>query len=159
MNVHNERLYRIWQNMKSRCYNSNFHKYSIYGKRDIKVCQEWRDNYILFKKWALTHGYKENLTIDRIDVNGNYCPENCRWATAHQQCVNQRKRKDNKTGYVGVAKIGNSYVAGIRFCKKQMWLGSFRTAEEACITRDKFIIDNGLKEYKIQILKDKKCQM
>ena len=96
MNVHNERLYRIWQNMKSRCYNSNFHKYSIYGKRDIKVCQEWRDNYILFKKWALTHGYKENLTIDRIDVNGNYCPENCRWATAHQQCVNQRKRKDNK---------------------------------------------------------------
>lgn len=140
--------------MKSRCYNPNFPKYSIYGKRGVRVCQLWKDNYVIFKRWALKNGYKDSLSIDRIDNDGNYCPENCRWATAHQQCVNQNHRIDNKTGFVGVTRRKNGFASGIRINKKQIWLGfSFDTAEEACVARDRFIIDNNLCEYKTQILK------
>ena len=154
MSVHDERLYRIWCNMKSRCYNPNFHKYTIYGKRGIKICQSWKDNYILFKRWALENGYNNKLSIDRINNNGDYCPENCRWATPHQQCVNQNHRKDNKTGFVGITKNKDKFVAGIRINGRQIWLGyNFNSAEEACIVRDRFILDNNLNEYKIQILK------
>lgn len=154
MSVHNERLYRIWRNMKSRCYNPNFHKYQSYGARGIKICDLWKDNYLCFKSWALKNGYKDNLSIDRIDNNGIYCPENCRWATPHQQCTNQNFRKDNKTRFVGITKNKDKFVAGIRINKKQIWLGfSFESAEEACLARDKFIINNNLSEYKTQILK------
>lgn len=154
MSAYNERLHRIWNNMKNRCYNPNFEKYSIYGAHGIKMCQSWKDNYIVFKAWALNNGYSDNLSIDRIDVNGNYCPENCRWATPHQQCTNQNRRKDNKTGFVGVCHSGNKFAAGIRINKRQIWLGySFSSAEEACVARDRFIIDNNLLEYKTQIIK------
>lgn len=153
MSVHDERLYSIWCNMKSRCYNLNSHKYPIYGRRGIKICQTWKDNYILFKRWALENGYNDKLSIDRIDNNGDYCPENCRWATPHQQCTNQNIRKDNKTGFVGVSYHRKKYVAGIKINNKQIWLGHFNSAEEACIARDRFIIDNDLTEYKTQIIK------
>ena len=65
MSAYNERLYRIWNNMKNRCYNPNFEKYSIYGARGIKMCRSWKDNYIVFKAWALNYGYSDNLSIDR----------------------------------------------------------------------------------------------
>lgn len=154
MSVHEERLYRIWCNMKSRCYNKKFPKYKTYGNRGIKICEEWVKNYKEFKKWAFANGYEKELSIDRINNDGDYCPENCRWATAHQQCVNQGIRSDNKSGYIGVFKKGNVFCAGLRLNKKQIWVGcSFKTPEEACIARDRFIIDNNLTEYKTQILK------
>lgn len=90
--IHNgskERLYQTWKGMLKRCENPNCTNFHNYGKRGIKVCDEWKD-YLTFKAWALKTGYKERLTIDRINVNGNYTPDNCRWVTLKEQSNNKR---------------------------------------------------------------------
>jgi transcriptional regulator with XRE-family HTH domain len=78
------RLYRIWTHIKQRCYNVNHDAYHRYGGRGIKVCSAWKDGYLSFKEWALNNGYKTDLTIDRIDNDGNYEPKNCQWITKGQ---------------------------------------------------------------------------
>jgi hypothetical protein len=83
------RLYRIWINIKQRCENPKNDNYIYYGERGIKICKEWHD-YTLFKSWALQNGYNDNLSIDRIDVNGNYEPSNCQWVTMKVQANNTR---------------------------------------------------------------------
>jgi hypothetical protein len=83
------RIYRIWLGMRSRCNNLKNERYIDYGGRGIKVCPEW-DNYLIFKEWALSHGYSDNLSIDRIDNDKGYSPDNCRWATAKEQMRNVR---------------------------------------------------------------------
>ena len=85
-----KRLYSIWINMKTRCYNRNSPNYnSCYGIKGITMCEEWRKSYKIFEKWALENGYREDLTIDRINNNEGYYPNNCRWATYKQQVENR----------------------------------------------------------------------
>ena len=88
----NSRLYGIWTNLKRRCLNPNLKEYKYYGGKGVKVCDEWYE-WELFKNWALSNGYKEDLTIDRIDVNGNYEPSNCRWVTMDVQANNKSNNK------------------------------------------------------------------
>ena len=90
------RLHRIWKNMKSRCYNPRVASFKDYGARGIRICAEWVDDFEAFYTWAMTHGYRDDLTIDRIDVDSGYSPNNCRWATHAEQ--QQNKRKDKKEG-------------------------------------------------------------
>lgn len=81
-------LYAVWNSMKGRCYNPNNCSYKRYGARGITVCKEWID-FEGFSLWALSSGYKEGLSIDRIDNDGNYCPENCKWSTTKEQNNNR----------------------------------------------------------------------
>lgn len=95
------RLYHIWNTMKQRCNCPTSAKYSSYGARGISVCEEWME-YENFANWAKNNGYSDNLTIERIDVNGNYCPENCKWATVQEQ-------NNNKTNTIRLTYNGETH--------------------------------------------------
>ena len=86
---HGSRLYTIWAHMKSRCLDPDGDCYQHYGGRGISICDEWKDSFAAFSKWARANGYADNLTIDRIDNDKGYSPDNCRWADAETQCRNR----------------------------------------------------------------------
>ena len=85
-----QRLYTIWCGMRQRCSNPNREAYKLYGGKGVKLCDEWND-YAAFKTWALENGYKDDLSIDRIDPRKDYCPENCRWLTRSENTARANK--------------------------------------------------------------------
>lgn len=100
------RLYEVWRGMKKRCGNSSHPHYKDYGGRGITVCDEWANSFNAFAEWALSHGYNESApkggcTLDRIDPDGNYCPENCRFADMVVQQNNRRDRSNDVQVYLG----------------------------------------------------------
>lgn len=92
-------LYKIWTGIKNRCSNPKFASYKNYGGRGITVCQEWLNDSVAFMQWALSNGYKTGLQIDRIDNNGSYAPDNCRFVTARENANN----RSNTIYYKGIA--------------------------------------------------------
>lgn len=117
------RLFNIWRNIKERCENANYYNYRKYGGRGIKVCDEWHD-YKAFEEWALANGYDEtakrgDCTIDRIDVNGNYEPSNCRWASAKEQ--NNNKRNTVFVDYNGERKSISEWASELNKSKNTLW--------------------------------------
>lgn len=99
------RLYRIWSAMKTRCYNKNTREWHNYGGRGIIIIKDWLESFENFESWALQSGYKDNLSIDRIDVNGNYEPSNCRWVDAKTQA---RNRRNNRQDTVKITAFGET---------------------------------------------------
>jgi hypothetical protein len=125
---------KVWDDIKQRTLNTKFKQYSDYGGRGITICDEWKNDFMSFYNWAMENGYEENkgLSIDRIDNDGGYFPENCRWTTRTIQSRNQRVYKNNSSGYRGIhfdKKLGK-YIAKISINKKRIHLGYFQTAVE-----------------------------
>lgn len=150
------RLYRIFHDMKRRCYKPKDTSYSNYGGKGIKICKEWLDNQEVFFEWALNNGYDDNLTIDRIDSKGNYEPSNCRWITQKEQNYNLSMPKTNTSGYIGISKATQwkypRWRAVISIDNKTKTIGYAKTKKDALKLRNDFIIENNLphnlQEYK-----------
>ena len=133
--------------MKARCYDRNRDRFKDYGGRGITVCDEWRNSYESFAKWAKENGYSDDLTIDRINNDKGYSPDNCRFTTAKMQARNTRKiHADNSSGYRGVSRQSGSvgWRARIKADSGEIYIGSFKTALEAARAYDQYVIDNNL---------------
>lgn len=104
------KLWGHWSAMRRRCNTASTGNYAQYGGRGIVVCDEWKD-YLAFRDWALANGYDDSLSLDRIDVNGDYCPENCRWVTTKEQALNRRNTVyvDFRGERVSLAKLAEDY--------------------------------------------------
>lgn len=124
-------IYNKWKGMKARCYNENYEHYHAYGGRGIKMCDEWKNDFMSFYNDMGDIPF-EGAELDRIDTNGDYEPNNCRWVS-HKENSNNRRQYKNKTGYTGVTykKRIDKYQAQIYKDKKFIYLGVFDTAEEA----------------------------
>ena len=111
----NERLYYIWIHMKQRCSDPKDIKYKNYGGRGITVCKEWENSFEKFYNWSIENKYSSELTLDRKDNNGNYSPENCRWATVKEQ--NNNKRNNRLVSYNGKTMTVSQWaeISGIRY--------------------------------------------
>ena len=151
------RLYKIWINIKDRVLNPKNKRYSDYGGRGITLCDDWKNDFIPFYNWAMSNEYSDELSIDRIDNDGGYSPENCRWTTPTMQQRNQRIKKNNTSGYKGVScnKDNNKYRVRITINKKSVNLGSYPTTVEGAIAYNNYSIENNLEGFVLNEIPDK----
>jgi hypothetical protein len=150
-NKSKEKIFIVLRNMKNRCYNKNNLDYHNYGGRGIKICDEWLNDPNSFFKWAENNGYKKDLTIERINVNDDYKPNNCTFVNRRKQSLNRRKRSDNKSGYIGVRKEKGMWYSDIRIKYKLITFKYYKTKKEALNARNNYIRKNNLQsDYKIQ---------
>lgn len=147
-------IHHLWNTMRRRCNDPNQKSHTRYKDRGIIVCDEWLNSFTAFYGWALSHGWKQGLQIDRIDNNGNYEPSNCRFVTSRENALNRVCiRSTNKSGYEGVSMDTESgkWRAGIMVKGKTKHLGRFQRTIDAAKARNVFIVKNELQhEYKIQ---------
>lgn len=115
-----ERLHRIWYGVKKRCQDPNDHAYKDYGGRGIALCKEWEE-YDAFYKWAIYAGYRQNLTIERKDVNGDYCPENCKFISQRMQATNKRNSMRTDTGISIMEMAAKNDIKGLRKYGLTIW--------------------------------------
>lgn len=142
------KLYQIFTSMKARCNTPSASAYKDYGARGITVCSAW-DSFEDFKVWAVISGYKEGLSIDRIDSNKNYCPENCRWVNRTIQARNRHFTKSTTSKYKGVSWNSqySKWAAVVCVDYKNNFLGRFDSEIDAAKARDQFIIENNLEGF------------
>ena len=152
-----KQLYATWRSMKARCYNPNHKKYHRYGGRGIRVCDEWRNDSQRFIQYWLSNGWKPGLQIDRIDNDGDYCPENCQLLTNRENTLkanNYGLRCDNKTGYRGVRWHSKQqrYETNITIYGRYISIGYYDDLLDAVRAWNDFVINNNLEhEYNLQI--------
>ncbi len=147
------KFYKTWTNIFKRCTNPNDTQYKDYGARGITVCEEWLDVATFIAWCESTHPNIEGYTLDRIDNDKGYYPENCRWADRTIQAINQRIGKNNTSGYVGVKYHSRNgvWTAYISVNNTRKYIGSFKDKIEAAQARDNYIIENKL-PHKLSIL-------
>jgi hypothetical protein len=137
LGVKNKKLVDVWYQMIRRCHNPNHQNYDVYGEKGIFVCEEWRNDYTTFYEWSLKNGYKDGLTIDRIDGTKGYNPNNCRWVDYYVQHQNKKVTKRSKTGITGVYAYDYGYKVGITRNGVKKDLGTFKTLQGATSARRK----------------------
>lgn len=131
------KLFSLWKQMVARCHNKKNNIYYKYGAKGITVCDEWRKEFEPFLIWAIENGYGEGLTLDRIDGDRGYSPDNCRWVDNYVQAVNKGVKETNTTGHTGVCPhVNGRYRAYINRKGKRKHLGTFDTIEEAVKARE-----------------------
>lgn len=145
-NLCHTRIYRIYKNIKSRCKYSSLKQFKDYGGRGIEMCKEWENNFMSFYKWSLNNGYRDDLTIDRIDVNGNYCPENCRWATVFEQ--NNNKRTNHIIEYNGEKHSMREWcdILKLNYYRTRTRINNYGISIERAFNPSKFNRWNGVKD-------------
>ena len=148
------KLYRVWADTKNKiAQGKDSSHYVSYGSKNITMCEQWYFSYDIFFDWAIKNGWKESLSIDRINNDKEYSPENCTWSDRTTQAINQRMKKSNTSGYVGIYwnKASKKWDAKIGVNSKLVHIGTFPLIENAVQARDNYIIENKL-PHKLSIL-------
>lgn len=143
-----DKLYQVHRSIIQRCFNSKHRSYKDYGGRGISLFTPWKE-YKVFQAWAISTGYKRGLTIERIDVNQGYTPNNCTWASREQQSRNRRARHDCTSKYIGVHwdKSRNKWFTCVGVSNKTIALGRYASEIEAAQVRDAYIKQNNLEHF------------
>jgi hypothetical protein len=156
-----QRLYNIYKGMKRRCYNKNYEEYHNYGGRGIKICKEWLDNFQNFYRWSIQNGYQDNLTIDRINVDGNYEPKNCRWVVMKVQQNNRRNNHYVIDPYtnekMSLAEICDKYHMPYNLVNNRLWKMHWdlkRALEEPAHKKHEYVNEKLYRMYKRKVKKN-----